>query len=309
MIMQLEAGTLWRKLLETTEAAIDCEALHSIDTEATQLQQDGLSFVVRVATNLVRKAQDKQKQAATRPANGGEFNPFLPPEPELTVAEISDTHLAVLNKFNVVERHLLIVTREFVHQETLLTQADFEALWFCLAEYPALGFYNGGAAAGASQKHKHLQLAPLPLYPGQDAYPFETLYASAPGDGIQHLQSLPFKHAWSNLPLGTSKHDTSEAAALSLQLYREMLKQVGIQALANDEGERQSAPYNLLMTDSWMLLAPRSQEFSQGISVNALGYVGSLFVKDQTGLETIRRFGPMNLLREVSLSTSEALNI
>jgi len=53
------------------------------------------------------------------------------------------------------------------------------------------------------------------------------------------------------------------------------------------------------------LLVPRSQEFSQGISVNALGYVGSLFVKDQTGLDTIRRTDPMNLLREVSLNTSK----
>ncbi len=54
-----------------------------------------------------------------------------------------------------------------------------------------------------------------------------------------------------------------------------------------------------------MLLVPRSREFSQGISVNALGYVGSLFVKDKTGLDTIRRTGPMDLLREVSLNTSK----
>ena len=47
------------------------------------------------------------------------------------------------------------------------------------------------------------------------------------------------------------------------------------------------------------------REFSQGISVNALGYVGSLFVKDRAGLEAIRRIGPMNLLREVSIGSVE----
>ena len=30
-------------------------------------------------------------------------NPFLPPEPELTVSQVSRSHLAVLNKFNVME--------------------------------------------------------------------------------------------------------------------------------------------------------------------------------------------------------------
>ncbi len=88
-------------------------------------------------------------------------------------------------------------------------------------------------------------------------------------------------------------------------LVKERFCQLDRTAVANAEGERQSSPYNLLMTDSWMLLVPRSQEFSHGISVNALGYVGSLFVKDQTGLDTIRRIGPMNLLREVSVRSNE----
>ena len=152
MTTHLKPGTLRQTVIARTESAIACGALHSIETEHEILQQDGMTFVVRVATNLLRKAQDRQRRKKTEPNKGEEFNPFLPPEPELRVADISDTHLAVLNKFNVVDRHLLIVTRDFEHQEMLLTQADFEALWLCLREYPSLGFYNGGAAAGASQR-------------------------------------------------------------------------------------------------------------------------------------------------------------
>ena len=44
------------------------------------------------------------------------------------VADVSDTHLCLLNKFNVIEHHLLIVTRKFEHQETLLTVRDFQAV-------------------------------------------------------------------------------------------------------------------------------------------------------------------------------------
>ncbi|MEN8167791.1 MAG: phosphorylase [Pseudomonadota bacterium] len=302
MSTQLEAGTLWRKLVDRTESAIACGALQRIETEHETLRQGGLPFVVRVATNLKRKAEERRERAQTDPTGGREFNPFLPPEAELTVAEISDSHLALLNKFNVVERHLLIVTRAFEHQERLLTQADFEALWLCLREYPSLGFYNGGAAAGASQKHKHLQLVPLPLYPGQGGFPLEDLYTSTPPwEGIQRLKPLPFPHAWSRLPVGLDQ-DPTEAAAHSLALYRRMLNETGIRMLTGTDGERQAAPYNLLMTQEWMLLVPRSREFSHGISVNALGYVGSLFVKDEQGLETLRHLGPMQLLRDVSVA-------
>jgi ATP adenylyltransferase len=34
-----------------------------------------------------------------------------------------------------------------------------------------------------------------------------------------------------------------------------------------------------------------------GVSVNALGFAGSLFVKDDAGLSAVRRRGPMALIR------------
>ncbi|MEW8585786.1 MAG: Ap4A phosphorylase II, partial [Candidatus Thiodiazotropha sp.] len=230
------------------------------------------------------------------------FNPFLPPETDLTVADISPTHLSVLNKFNVVEHHLLIVTRDYQDQERLLTLEDFEALWLCMAEYPSLGFYNGCEMAGASQRHKHLQLVPLPLYRGQSSIPFESLFAAAPRtEGMQSLKRLPFLHCWAPLP-NRIADDPSTAAKQILSLYLQMLGVVGIKTVKRLHGEYQAAPYNLLLTREWMLLVPRSQEYCETISVNALGYVGSLFVKERSELETLTRIGPMNLLQAVSLS-------
>ena len=292
MALELKTGNLWQKIVQRTEAATACGKLHSIETDFHPLQQDGIEFVVRVATNLKRKAKQKQAQP--------DFNPFLPPETELTVSDISPTHLSVLNKFNVVNHHLLIVTREFEHQEQLLTLADFEALWHCLPQYPSLGFYNGGVAAGASQLHKHLQLVPLPLYEGSPAYPFEALYSSdAYPEEIRQLPSLPFQHAWRRLPKGLEQ-DPAKAAALTWTLYRKMLQSVAIHPIQDSDGEIQSAPYNLLLTKQWMLLVPRSREYWEKISVNALGYVGSLFIQDLADLEKLRKYGPMNLLKAVS---------
>ncbi|MCU7906002.1 MAG: phosphorylase [Candidatus Thiodiazotropha sp. (ex Epidulcina cf. delphinae)] len=301
MIIRLKRGTLWQEVVARTQTATAIGALHSIETEYHSLQQNGIEFVVRVATNLKRKAQQKQEQKRCEEA----FNPFLPPEQELTVADISPTHLSVLNKFNVVDHHLLIVTRSFEHQERLLTLEDFEALWLCLREYPSLGFYNGGVAAGASQRHKHLQLVPLPLFSNQSQYPFRKVYSSnTERNGIRQLEPLPFLHSWRRLPKDVAEAPF-KAAQYTLSLYRQMLKSVGIRQVNRPDGYYQSTPYNLLMTLEWMLLVPRSQECCNGISVNALGFVGSLFVKDRNGLDTVRNLGPMNLLQAVSMNPAD----
>jgi ATP adenylyltransferase len=296
----LATGTLWRLIRSRTESAIAKGALHTITTDFHILREGDLTFMVRVAKNLKRKAVDKAKQASEPSTT--RFNPFLPPELEMTVADITPTHISVLNKFNVVENHLLIVTRDFEKQEHLLTLEDFEALRICLREYPSLGFYNGGAEAGASQQHKHLQLVPLPLYEGKNAIPFDSIYNQAPRiKGLHRLKQLPFLHCWTPLPENLAK-DPTTAAELTLSLYLQMLKSMGINGLKGSEGTYQSTPYNLLLTRDWMLLVPRAQECYQGISINSLGYVGSLFVKDQKDLEKVKRIGPVQLLKAVTFS-------
>ena len=106
-------------------------------------------------------------------------NPFLPYDADLWVTDISQTHICLLNKFNVIENHILVVTRVFEDQESLLTAEDFEAMWICMAEFDGLAFYNSGPIAGASQQHKHLQIVPLPLAPKGLMGPIEEALTSA----------------------------------------------------------------------------------------------------------------------------------
>lgn len=288
----LQRGTLWPALEQRTRDALACGALQPIGTRQDFIDDGGMRFLVRVAENLKRKAEDKARR---RKAGGGgpPANPFLPPEPELTVAEVSGRHLAVLNKFNVVEHHLLLVTRHFEEQEALLTPADLEALWACMGEYEALGFYNGGVVAGASQRHKHLQMIPLPIAAGGPPTPLDPLVqAAAPGPGITTLAALPFAHRFRRLdPAATAESLHAD--------YLTMLVELGIPPTRIDGHGRQSAPYNLLLTRRWMLLVPRTREHCGRISVNAMGFAGSLFVRDEDELQWVRETGPMTLLREV----------
>jgi ATP adenylyltransferase len=74
-----------------------------------------------------------------------------------------------------------------------------------------------------------------------------------------------------------------------------------VRALDADGEARQSVPYNLLLTRAWMLLVPRSKERFETISVNALGFAGSFFVREEAQRQALKRAGPMAALEAVSL--------
>lgn len=298
----VKTGTLWQDIIKTAEQALANGSLVPIPTNGAIIEDRGVRFSVRVLAGLRRKAEARREQDAAERV-GKAANPFLPPEKDLVVADISDTHLALLNKFNVVDHHLLIITRQFEDQETLLTVEDFEALWTCMAEYEALGFYNGGAAAGASQRHKHLQVVPLPISTDGYAVPMAPLFANASldHDGFGEVPAFRFRHVF-------CRHDPDlwksppVAARETFDSYCRMLTRVGMAPPSGSHAVRQSMPYCFLATREWMLLVPRSKEHLLDISFNSLAYAGSLFVYNEELLNRLRSYGPMNALRDVAFS-------
>ena len=275
--------TLFDRISATTERAIHRGALVSVPTATTIIEDRGIPFVIHVTT-----LQDRKPRAGTR-QDGGDFNPFLPPDLELLIDEVFPRHLSVLNKFNVLDHHLLIVTRSFEPQEALLTLDDFEALAGCMGEMDGLGFYNGGTVAGASQAHKHLQLVPLPLGNGPRPTPLDRVLPTSTEPGTATtVPALPFAHSLITLdgsPLGIHRATELE------QFYRRACAAVGV----HDE----TRPYNFLLTRRWMLLVPRSREHWRGISINALGFAGSLLVRNNNELDQLNEKGPLSVLKSV----------
>lgn len=300
--MVLEKGTLWERLVRTTELALAKGALAPVPTDYTFLDDAGIRFLVRVLANLSEKDEVRKIEKAKSPA-GEHTDPFLSPEQDLIVADISDTHLAILNKYNVVKHHLLIITRRFEDQEFFLTIEDFEALLLCLAEYNGLGFYNAGQEAGASQPHKHLQLIPLPLASAGLAVPIEPLLPHAPVHSVAIVPGLPFLHSF--VRLNPSLVDAPlDAVKKIFELYSAMLTRVGMTAPGARNPTRQSRPYCFLITRDWMFLVPRSKEFFGDISLNSLAYAGSFFVRNEQQLKMLKTQGPMKALVHVALPKS-----
>ena len=297
---RLEPGTLWQRIVERSSHALEHHALQPIETEQRVVEDGGVAFLVHMGPTLSRKHAQTKELSAEKGAADRRFDPFLPPDEHLTVDQLSDTHLGVLNKFNVIDNHLLIVTRDFEEQESLLNLQDFRALWTCMAEFEALGFYNSGAAAGSSQSLKHLQMVRLPLWGKGPLLPIEPLTEAEQAIGnVGTLPGLPFHHVCTRLDASLAA-DPMVAADESLEHYRSMLARVGIRPLESNATSRASAAYNLLVTRRWMLLVPRTREFFGTISINALGFVGSLFVHDPGQLQVVLKHGPLHILREVS---------
>jgi ATP adenylyltransferase len=298
----LSPGTLHGAIERRSAQALADGALQPIETVCTRIDDGGIRFIVRQVSSLARKTyafEGDTSDTSSTPLS----DPFKPYDPALFVADISDTHIALLNKFNVIDHHMLIVTRDFEEQETLLDLSDFVAWLACLAEFNALGFYNGGVSAGASQAHKHMQIVPLPITTEHNdgfALPIEPLIASARASTRASAGTLltrfPFVHAFA--PLAPASGPQAAAAALDCYLW--LMRSLALVSYAEGKPVRQAAAYNLLMTQRWMLVVPRTEAHIEGISINALGFAGSLFVRDAVQLETVQRLGPMTLLARVS---------
>ncbi len=83
-----------------------------------------------------------------------------------------------------------------------------------------------------------------------------------------------------------------------LELYRLLLSAAG---MPPGSGAQQTSPYNMLATREWMMIAPRSRESYEEISVNALGYAGSLLVRDDAQMRRLREAGPLSVLTGVGI--------
>lgn len=267
----------WAEVRARSAAAHADGALYRIASEPFFVDDGGIEFVVRRAVDWERQLREQPK--------GKPGNPFVDPEPELVVVDrLGDKHRAMLNKYHVVEDHVLVVTRDFEDQEVLLDRADFEALVACMpAGGRAIGFYNGGRDSGASQPHKHMQVVSLPLSPHLPIPMAPKLVADPP--------DLPF-------PFSFARVDHLDPARLH-RVYRELLAKAGVGTVLAGGLERQSKSYNMLLGPGWMLVVPRVRDRFEGVPINSIAFCGAFFVRNDRELEAVRRFGPFSILAHV----------
>lgn len=279
---------LTRAIETAVERAERLRALIRIPATASTIEEDGVPLqLLSVAPEdlLIRKPINRGRPT--------DHNPFLPYEEDLFVADLGAAHVAILNKFPVNPGHLLIITRDFEEQTSPLNERDFNALAQVMAGLDGLVIFNGGAGAGASQRHKHLQLVP-----GQAAFikPWLSL-SGAPLEAMEQ-PNLLFRHAFT--PLDTRLFERPEVLGAHLfEAYRALLARLSLTA-----HQGQLPPYNLLATRRWMMMVPRSAPLwardDLRIPVNAISFSGNLLIYNPELEQFIRERGMRRILSEVT---------
>lgn len=273
-VKQAWSAGFWERVRARAEAALAEGAMHSFECELEIVEDGGVDFVLRRATHFPKgeTSAGRTEAAPKLPAN-----PFLSPEPALVVEPLGDTHLAMLNKFSVLREHLLVVTRTFVDQRAPLDLADFTALSQVMDGVDVLAFFNGGREAGASQGHKHLQLVTLPLSPRR-AVPMTALLE--PGGA-----RAPFTHAFVTL----APEDLARPEILLAKFQA-----------ASREARVGAGAYNMVLMREGVLVVPRRRDRVADVSINALAFAGSLFVRDAAHRDRLLATGLMQALVAVT---------
>lgn len=158
------AGAIRRKASETTASATGAGAVLKLATTGTVCVDPDVGVHFWVSVKDAKAEAGRKASGAGAAAKGPRkpaFDPFEHPEDALIVErDLTLTHYLQLNKFPVVDDHLLVVTKAWEAQTDVATAADFGAIGAALRAVDGFLFFNCGAASGASQPHKHFQLLP-----------------------------------------------------------------------------------------------------------------------------------------------------
>lgn len=286
---------LMQKIDAVSASALTAGTLEPVDAEQVVVDDDGLSFIVRWASPT-----SKNNVPPGGPRNP-DFNPFLPPDPALTIGPVGDHHIAVLNKFPVSARHLVLARTEFHEQQSGLDLADFQAMTVLLSDAGGLAFFNGGPAAGASQRHKHVQWIPH-NDDNASLRSYTAIFNTEMDDQtvVSH-PGLPVRHCFVRV-LAEPGVSQADFATRLYGAYRIALDHLGLRP----DSAGLFPPFNLLVEDGWMMVVPRSKEHYDDISVNALSYGGVLQVQRHDQVEKIRELGPVAILRATGYALAQA---
>ncbi|CAL1707231.1 unnamed protein product [Somion occarium] len=287
-------------------------------------QENGVEFEIRLCPALEKKPnlppphfdsyEDCEKAEGTKP------DPFAPPHnANLLIGELKDEdesedYVVLFNKYSVVPHHILLVTKEFHSQTAPLLPSDLVQTYKLLLAARDAGrkffaFYNCGTLSGASQPHKHLQL--LPIDP--DGPPVERLARKAKLEVPERpfaLSTLPYANHIRRLPSSLSSSTPSTELSHILSAAFMSLLDLAISTIRHDPNYPIGPPsYNVILTLEHMHVIPRRgetytlHETGEELSVNALGFAGTLLVKSERELEAVRKESIGSILRGVGLES------
>ncbi|KAJ4483179.1 ATP adenylyltransferase-domain-containing protein [Lentinula aciculospora] len=253
------------------------------------------------------------------------LDPFAPPyDPglfvgELSSEEISEQYVVLMNKYSVVPRHFLLITKEYQSQTSPLMPDDLLQAYALLVAGKKAGknmfaFYNCGDLSGASQPHKHLQF----IEAEDEGPPIEAVARAisleSPGRPFS-IERLPWANHVFRFPSNLPSSSVDKREPILADAFISLLDLV-ISTIRHDPTYPAGLPsYNVILTLEHMHLIPRRfenhtlEKTGDDLSVNSMGFAGMLLVKSERELEAVKVEGLGKILRAVALQSVHDIQV
>ncbi|KAK0638285.1 hypothetical protein DIS24_g9969 [Lasiodiplodia hormozganensis] len=258
------------------------------DTDAELYEDGGIPFQFRVCDSLSQKPQfqDTPQSKPARTFGPGSDIEFA--DDRLLLATINETHHLVINKFSVFRPQFMLLTADsYRRQDEPLCLEDFQAVLDVSARLEASHYaiYNCMEPAGSSREHKHLQIFRRPVD-----------FAFFPDRPDADTANIPFQYFLHYFNI------TPSSAHHLLDAY-EILHAKASQSLGLGAGkETNNFPHNVILVKEWMLVIPRKRSNVEGVSANAAGMMGMIWVADAAKVRKWKELGPAWVLSQLGVT-------
>lgn len=261
-----------------------------------------IQFYVKVISSE-KFAKPKAEKSVAAPRK--KVDPFAAEyRNNILIQELTDTHTLLYNKFPLVPYHVLVVTNQFENQLSLLNENDFHATLMVMKSLNCFVFFNGGANAGSSQEHKHLQAVPYSSFPNQ-AIPLDTIIQTVDikyeeNDNPVNYGTLPFfkfKHVLCRFNPSITKGMNTKSIIYKSKILRDAY----LECLKRLNNTDLSIAYNFILTKRWLFVVLRKCEVALDmVKINAVGFTGSFAVRSDEEYEFVRNQDPINILHSIT---------
>jgi len=289
---------LLNQVINKIKIAKNSGELKTIQSEGRFLRdEDGIEFIVMVKHPAVTASKPMN---LTFYANKEIFDPFMPPyEPDLHISEWKSNkypeYALLLNKFNVLNNHVLIVPTHFESQFSPLTPSCLHVMHEVVTEMDGFGFYNAGREAGPSQLHRHMQVVSRQnnIFPFYDQITLNARNTNGPFS----IDKYRFQHSICQIP-AVDPSDSTIFHSYNLCLKQFCIPKAPVEKVVTSTPEHMKEeviPHNVLMGSTWIMVVPRTLAEYKDIPGNGLNFIGSFFVKNEESFQTVKNIGPMNV--------------
>ena len=277
----MKSESIWSKALEISREAVNCGAVIPLNTIKYKSVDKYCDFELRFLKSPIPKFLKEY---------GPKLNPFIPWDSRLQIQTINNKHTLILNKYPVQLGHILLITNSWKPQNGWLNEDDFEAIINVDNDTTGLWFFNSSKEAGASQPHRHFQL--LPRHVNEIICPRYEWFCSLLNDKNDNNSEI--SHCISIRPRNKNKDSNSNDLFSS---YKSMIEEMNICEIKLNN--KPLKPYNLLITSEWIALITRKTDRSNGFSINALGFAGYFLGTKRSDIDSLIKFGPEKILKDV----------